>query len=143
MPKKRKCLFNKPLPFLYRSLEDKELMLLECFVSKERAVTARLRTIEEVNVLPQTVSSKITDKNVDINLVKKYFSTDAWKIVEQVFNLKLKDPKLICGSCCHDLKDKKSIGCDGCLEWYHLQCMGIKTIPKTKYWMCLICKQSA
>ncbi|KAG8174730.1 hypothetical protein JTE90_014292 [Oedothorax gibbosus] len=134
-------MFNKPLPFLYRTLEDKELMLLECFVSKERAATARLRAIEEeeVNVLPQTVSSKVTDKQVDINLIKQYFSADAWQVVEQVLECKLKDPKWTCGICCHDLASHKSVGCDGCLEWYHLPCLKINTIPKRKYWMCPKC----
>lgn len=47
VPKKKKCVNERPLPFIYRSLEEKELMLLECFVSKERAATARLRFIEE------------------------------------------------------------------------------------------------
>ena len=37
-----------------------------------------------VNVLPEQLPTAITHKNVDVDIVKKYFTDDAWLLVEDV-----------------------------------------------------------
>ena len=39
-------------------------------------------------------------------------------------------------------KFKISIGCDYCLEWYHLKCAELRRRPKGKLWMCFDCKNT-
>ncbi|CAH0560635.1 unnamed protein product [Brassicogethes aeneus] len=44
-----------------------------------------------------------------------------------------------------DIKNKKfkiSVGCDACLEWFHLKCVGLKRKPSSKVWICTSCKNS-
>lgn len=76
--------------------------------------------------------------------MKKYFTADAWKIVEQVQETKKKLNEWECPSCKENLdttvddeeKVQTSIGCDYCCEWYHLKCTGLKRCPSKTYWMC-------
>ena len=50
------------------------------------------KLIEEENVecRPEKVSDAEVDENVDISLVRKHFTEDAWQIVGDAFECKLK-----------------------------------------------------
>ena len=39
----------------------------------------------------------------------------------------------------HTLHSMESICCDGCLDWVHLKCTGLKRAPKSKHWFCRAC----
>ena len=54
---------------------------------RKRSLTARMSIIEEheVEVMPENIPNKVMHKNVDICLIKQYFTKDAWLIVEEVF----------------------------------------------------------
>jgi len=41
---------------------------------------------EDVECKPERVSDALVDENVDIHIVRKYFSSDAWMVVEEVVN---------------------------------------------------------
>ena len=32
------------------------------------------------------------------------------------------------------------VGCDSCVNWYHLSCVKLKNVPKTKTWCCTSCR---
>jgi hypothetical protein len=44
-----------------------------------------------------------------------------------------------CLVCKIDVHLYASIVCDGCLEWNHLKCVGLKVPPKSTYWLCRQC----
>ena len=76
-------------------------------------------------------SDECFDENVCIHLIRKYFTFDAWNQVKMVVDV-LKDKGCwICRVCLQPLTGK-SIACDSCLEWYHLQCIWFKKSPKKK-----------
>ena len=75
--------------------------------------------------------------------MKKFFSVDAWKLVEEVIKTKAANPTWVCPICEKDLNDVEDdatlLACDSCLEWFHLTCLGKKKRPKAKTWMCNNC----
>ena len=46
---------------------------------------------DSVECRPEKVSASILDKNVDIHLVRKYFSQDAWLVLQDVLKHKKKN----------------------------------------------------
>jgi len=98
---------------------------------------------EDVECKPERVSDALVDENVDIHIVRKYFSSDAWMVVEEVVKLKSKTMVWICHACFHDLHAEESIVCDSCLLWFHFKCVGLSRLPKSKNWFCRSCYSSA
>ena len=122
--------------------------MLKWFVDKEIASAVlqdprKLIEEENVEVQPECVSNAVLDENVDIHLVRKHFTDDAWKQVMGVIKQKHANPVYLCKICSHDLHELASIICDHCLTWYHLQCVGLKQNPKARYWCCRECNQSS
>ena len=79
------------------------------------------------------------DESVSINQIKKFFTIDAWKQVEGVIAVLKKKGEWSCVSCSVVLDTSDSISCDCCLNWMHMKCVGLKSQPKRKYWICRIC----
>lgn len=97
---------------------------------------------EDVEVQPERIPYSAIDENVDIHLIRKYFTNDAWLLVVDVIDQKRLNPVYMCNSCSHDLNESPSIMCDHCLSWFHIQCMGLKQNPKARYWYCRDCHKS-
>ena len=121
----------------------KFLVILLWFVDKEvvsRVLRDSKSLIEEFEVecRPEKVPSSVLDENVDICLVRQYFSHDAWEVVEQVVLLKRNRNIWICCVCNKDLKTDDSLCCDACLLWSHYSCVGIQQAPKS-VWFCRDC----
>ena len=78
--------------------------------------------IEEESVVcrPEVVPNAVLDKNVDIFLIRKYFTNDALLLVTDMLERKKEDPVWICRVCQHDLHSETSLICELCLTWYHL-----------------------
>lgn len=79
------------------------------------------------------------DAAVDMRLVRKYFTDDAWEAVEAVLTAKAKSKLYTCGFCNHKL-GKQSVACDSCLKWYDFKCVALKTAPKASRWFCRDCR---
>ena len=92
-----------------------------------------------VEVCPECVPLKCLDENICINMVKKYFTIDAWALVENVVSVIKERREWDCVTCCSSLSAFKSIVCESCLDWFHLKCVGLKTAPKKKNWFCRSC----
>ena len=75
---------------------------------------------EEVECRPEKIPNTIVGENFDVYLVRKYFSSDAWLVVEDVIKCKSKAIAWVCQVCQKDLHTQPSITCDSCLTWYHL-----------------------
>ena len=98
---------------------------------------------EDVECKPELVADAVADENVDIHLVRKYFTSDAWMLVAEAVKHKLKKMVWTCHACFHDLRTEQSIGCDSCLLWFHFKCVGLTTLPKSRNWFCRSCFAAA
>lgn len=152
---RRKNKINKPQ--YKKSTEQKSAIILSWFVNKE-IVNKELNlnyiiNEEEVETIHDKVLSAVLDELVEINIIKKYFKTDDWKIIEQVYATKRESPDHQCANVLHakknldtsvdeETKYKTSIYCNYCCDWYHLKCTGLKTCPRKSFWMCSPCKNN-
>ena len=123
------------------------IVILSWFVDDEVAARALkhndLIEEEDVECKPERLPDSILDENVDIHLVRKHFTADAWILVQEVFKQKSTQVAWICHSCHHDLHSEQSIVCDSCLLWFHFKCVGLMRQPKCKNWFCRSCTAKA
>ncbi len=71
----------------------------------------RLAEEEDVEVKPEKLPHAVLDENVDVNLIRRFFSQDAWLLVEEVVKQKGNNPVYTCRYCSHDLGEDHSIEC--------------------------------
>ena len=125
------------------SLSPGSIVMLNWFVDHE--VTERvtrggdLIDEDEVECRPERISRKCLDENVCIGQVRKYFSFDAWNLLEATMDTMRTQGSWTCSVCHTELHSSESICCDGCLDWVHLKCTGLKRAPKSKHWFCRPC----
>ena len=120
------------------------VVMLKWFVDVEVAAGAighprKLIEEEHVEVRPERLPDAVLDENVDVNLIRKFFTQDAWLAVMDVVGKKRSKPVYVCKLCYHDLHKESSIVCELCLSWHHLKCVGLKQAPKSKNWYCRGC----
>ena len=120
--------------------------MLEWFVEAKVAAAAirdpeQLIDEENVEVRPEKLPDAILDENVDVHLIRKFFTTDAWLLVIDVLKQKQRNQVFTC-KCCHHDSESPSVLCDHCLSWFHMKCVGLKQGPKAKYWFCRSCHNS-
>ena len=111
--------------------------MLSWFVEKEviqAAIKGTSGLIEEESIecRPEKVSNAVLDENVDIHLIRSYFSREAWMMIQDVLRCKREFPSWTCSVCQHDLHSELSIICESCMEWYHFRCIGLTRQPKKK-----------
>ena len=102
--------------------------MLSWFVDKcvaESALHGKLIEENEVECCPEKVPNALLDENVNINLIQLCFIDDAWMIVDSVLQQKVQRPNWLYHSCNHNLAKQPSIIRDSCLQWNHLQCVGL------------------
>ena len=117
--------------------------MLNWFVGEDTAerVTRGGDLVEEneVECRPERIPQKCLDENISIGLIRKYFSLDAWCILEATIDTMQTSENWVCTLCHMDLHSFESICCDGCLEWVHMKCVGLQRPPKSKHWFCRSC----
>ena len=86
-----------------------------------------------MEVCPEELPDAAIDENVDVHLIRKYFTNDAWLLVKDVLQRKQQNPVYIYKSCFRDIHKEPSIVCDHCLLWSHINCVGLKGQPKTRH----------
>lgn len=94
---------------------------------------------EDVELRPEKLPDGVGDENVDIHLIRKFFTNDAWLVLYQATEMKRQNQLYVCNVCFQDLDKAPSIVCDHCLEWNHSHCLGLKRAPKRRYWFCRRC----
>ena len=115
--------------------------MLEWFVSSANVGKAHAGDLideEMVETIPEKIPNCITDENVNIFHIRKYFTVDAWKVVCQVLDVKRGQTVWSCQVCDMDVEDE-SVACDCCLNWFHFVCAGLRSAPKRKEWFCRSC----
>jgi zinc finger SWIM domain-containing protein 3 len=142
--KSKKSNFQAPCSFIKLPVSAKEQIVLSWFVDctvvgRVLEQHGQLIKEEEVECIPEKINNAVLDENVDIYLIRKYFSNDAWLLVEDVLSRKRENVSWICVSCNQDLHSRQSIICDLCMNWHHLDCVGLTKIPKTRNWFCRCC----
>ena len=117
--------------------------MLKWFVNEEVAERVmrggNLIAEEEVETRPEKIPRKCLDENVCIVQIKKYFSFDGWSVLTNNIEVMRSCGVWTCSMCSSDLDGNDSIACDSCLDWVHLNCIGLKRAPKTKHWFCRCC----
>ena len=120
-----------------------ETVILGWFVDPSVAKAAikddKLIEEEDVECRPEKIPCSVLDENVNVCLVRPYFTTDAWMLVEEVVKRKKTLDVWLCTTCHDTLEGKQSIICELCLQWYHFVCVGLNTQPKKKNWFCRHC----
>ena len=81
---------------------------------------------DEVECRPERIPRKCLDDNVCIGQIRKYFSFDAWNLLEATLDTMRTQGSWTCSVCHNDLHSSESICCDGCLDWVHLKCTGLR-----------------
>ena len=120
--------------------------MLEWFVGKEVATSAindkKLIEEDQIEVRPEKISDGVLDENVDIHLIRIFFTNDGWMLVKEVVEQKKLRTVYVCKNCYHDLSETQSVVCEHCLCWFHMKCVGLLKEPKAKYWYCRQCHAS-
>ena len=107
--------------------------------AEKRLTSGKNITEESVECRSERVPNSCLDENVDIFLIKKHFAFDAWQVILQIVEQKKKNEDWFCTVCSHDLQETTLILCDCCLGWFHLSCVGLRSVPKRKEWFCRFC----
>ena len=77
---------------------------------------------------------------VDRTLITNFFDELAWtEFDKRISEFNRKKRAWICRCCKKSLSQSKSILCDRCLDWIHLPCVGLSSVPRKKIWMCPDC----
>ena len=99
--------------------------MLGWLVDRE-VVTAVLKDpkqlIQEISVEVQldNLPDAVLDENVDIQLIHRYFSNDAWLLGQDVIS---RNPVYTCKICYQSVHHFLSIVCEHCLTWFHMKCV--------------------
>ena len=85
-------------------------------------------------------SSCLLDEYVDIACVRSYFGDSAFKLLLSRLEEKKKSGHCVCPTrkSIDDLT-LKMVRCDHCLEWFHFECVNIRSKFKSKVWFCEEC----
>ncbi|XP_038062975.1 uncharacterized protein LOC119733644 [Patiria miniata] len=151
LPAKRACRSvsgnrKRPVPFLLKSANDKQRIILKWFVvtkvAEEAISRGRIIQENEVESIPEKVPMECLDENVAINTVRKFFSYDAWILVTQVLKVLKTKGVWLCSTCNDELAKSTSVCCEACLSWFHIKCIGLNDPPKKKNWFCRGCNSN-
>lgn len=134
-----------PIAFRTLSAKKKQQILLKWIITDEDIVTKVLYNnyiIDDIEILTQQdkIHSAILEEDVDIDMVKCFFTNEIWQSLIKIINIKRKKGVWICPTYQTDIGLKKSILCDSCLTWLHVKCnLSIKPKPKKANWFCFQC----
>lgn len=118
-------------------------VMLKWFVDgkvAEAALDGQLVAENEVETRPDRVSSScLDDIVVELEAIRHFFTSNAWTLVQEVVEMKSRQQIWPCPSCYKNAKEG-SICCDGCLQWWHNACAGVKKRnTRVKEWFCAHC----
>ena len=144
LQRKRAKITKRPRPFKNRTIKDRAEIILSWFVSSEGMKNFKKNILigeEEIQVDIQDIPSAAKDSNVDINMIRKFFSPDGWTAVTTLFKDRQKLP-FYCKTCFIDADQdgRETIFCDSSCEWIHFTCANLNDRPTTNYWYCNECK---
>ena len=130
LPKKRRKIDN--IPFMQQDVDQRRKRVASIFL---KDAGAALPYSENVLISESDfISSICKDELFDLSICVDMFTAQAWETVTKLNNGGVQRP-WYCGKC-KDVLVGESVGCDTCLEWFHLSCMNLPKLPRTKFWYC-------
>ena len=83
---------------------------------------------------------KFRNEIVDRGILVCLFEDDAWiEFDGKISEMNRKKKSWLCRNCKKSLNQSDSILCDRCMDWIHLICVGLSSVPRRKTWMCPDC----
>uniref|UniRef100_A0A0B7A9I0 PHD-type domain-containing protein n=1 Tax=Arion vulgaris TaxID=1028688 RepID=A0A0B7A9I0_9EUPU len=78
--------------------------------------------------------------NDSFSFLEDLFVQEAWETLHSRIAEKKEKELFSCNSCNDpDNGQYKMIECEGCFEWYHYHCVGMRTTSKPNKWFCVDC----
>lgn len=133
---------KRPSPFHLKHPQEKDAIMLKWFVSQgdvKKALDGTLLIESAVEQNCNKVSTACLDEAVCVTRLRQYFDKDAWTSVLHLLDVKKRDAIWFCPVCNLPIDDAKSICCNSCLEWFHMNCLNLNSAPKSKNWFCKTC----
>ncbi|CAL1540830.1 unnamed protein product [Lymnaea stagnalis] len=88
----------------------------------------------------ENIFSLFANETISLSSLQPLFTEDAWEILEARIAEKKGKDLCYCNFCfIMDDSQYKMIECEGCLEWFHYHCFGLRTTTKPKKWYCEGC----
>ncbi|CAL1528493.1 unnamed protein product [Lymnaea stagnalis] len=92
----------------------------------------------------EDISSVFANDSISFSFIENLFVQEAWAILQARVAEKKEKDLFTCKSCAErdngeDNGEFKMIECEGCLEWYHYHCVGLRSTSKPNKWFCIAC----
>ena len=131
-----------PVAFPKKTKKAKETFIVSNLVKEPKAVNAS-DDVKNAN----DMSDAVMDSLFDITLARHRFDDDAYSKAKRMIRQRRAGKLFSCKGCkirLEEEEDQDVVGCDACLEWYHLNsCTSLKTLPKkNSTWFCTDCVTS-
>ena len=113
---------NTSVPFFRKAIRSRTIFILKLFledVKVESALNGQQIDESEIEMIPKNIPGSIMDANIDVKLVKKYFTEEGFAALTGVISTRRMPWR--CEVCLTDLATKESVGCECCLNWYHFE----------------------
>jgi hypothetical protein len=110
----------KVLAFTALSIPERESRILSWLVSNDTVQLVLQGILIEMDVLALHLSPCLLDENVEIQLVQRYFTSEAWVAVSNAVGAMSAVVMYYCKICDLDTTDDECIVCDACLCWMHV-----------------------
>ena len=100
-----------------------------------------LVAIENLDEITDIVWQRLRNDDVDLDILANLFESDAFDAFKKKISSQFRRKKWICRNCKTVTSKSRTVRCDGCLDWLHLRCVGLKSPPKSEMWMCPDCQE--
>lgn len=134
------------IPKSFRLLKEEEKIgiIFNWILSNKSQLTAILNgdylvNEEDLEMRPEIINHGILDEEVNLEILKPYMTETGHQTLKKTIETKLKIENWLCKVCEVSSETSLSIVCESCLMWYHINCVGLKSVPKKKSWFCFNC----
>ncbi|XP_077553174.1 uncharacterized protein LOC144167924 [Haemaphysalis longicornis] len=131
------------MPFKHLSEESQQKMLLASITSHEVCgqVLSGSHLVKEsdLEVRPERLRSSLLDYWVSLPRLKRFFTPEAWLLLQSSIAEKKRLDHWFCGVCQGEEDGTNMISCDQCLEWFHWPCVKVSKKDIQKHWFCSFC----
>ena len=107
-----------------------------CELRSKAIIDGKIKiTSDNLKEVPDFVWQKLRNDDVDLSILENLSEIDAFDSMKKKI-VSMKRKKWVSRNCKKVTSSSKSILCDGCLDWLHLRCVGLKSPQKSELWMC-------
>ena len=77
---------------------------------------------------------RVRDENVILEDIRQYFTVAGYRLLYQRVKALRQKSGYCCQSCRKSIDEVRSVGCSGCLAWFHYHCQSIRVDPCREDW---------